>query len=142
MQVDDAGHGPHRRGHTVGGFGEVQILDSFENDTYPDGQAAALYSRFPPLVNASRKPGEWQTYDIFFTRARFRPDESVETPAYVTVIQNGVLVQSHTAILGDTGHRIDPKYKDLTPTGPLGLQDHGNPVRYRNIWVRPLEPSA
>ena len=120
------------------GVYEVQVLDSFGNETYPDGQAAAIYGQAPPLVNAARPAGDWQTYDIIFTAPRWRADKTLAAPAYITVLHNGVLVQNHTQILGDTGHRIDPHYIFHGATGPLALQDHGNPVRYRNIWVRPL----
>ena len=117
---------------------EVQVLDSFENITYPDGQAGAIYGQHPPLVNASRKPGEWQTYDIVFTAPRFK-DGKLETPAYVTVLHHGVVIHNHTEILGSTGHRILAKYSERGAKGPILLQDHGNPVRYRNIWIRPLK---
>ena len=117
---------------------EIQVLDSFQNVTYPDGQAAAIYGQFPPLVNASRRPGEWQSYDIVFTAPRFK-GESVETPAYVTVIHNGVVVHNHTAILGTTGHRVLASYSAHPTTAPLMLQDHAHPVRYRNIWIRSLK---
>jgi hypothetical protein len=90
---------------------ELQVLDSYQNDTYADGQAGAIYGQYPPLVNASHPPGEWQTYDILFTAPRFKPDGTLESPAYFTVLHNGVV-----------------------------LQDHHNPVRYRNIWARRLDP--
>jgi hypothetical protein len=118
---------------------EIQVLDCFENLTYPDGQTAAIYGQYPPLVNACRPPGQWQTYDIIFTAPRFKPDGSVETPAYATVLHNGVLVHNHTALLGPMTYRNLAKYTPHGPKGPLALQDHGNPVRYRNIWVRPLK---
>jgi hypothetical protein len=117
---------------------EIQVLDSFQNLTYPDGQAAAIYGQFPPLVNASRRPGEWQSYDIVFTAPRFKGD-SVETPASVTVIHNGVVVHNHTAILGTTGHRVLGSYSAHPAAAPLMLQDHAHPVRYRNIWIRSLK---
>ena len=118
---------------------EVQILDCFENKTYPDGQTAAIYGMHPPLVNACRPPGEWQTYDIVFTAPRFSKDGSVESPAYVTVIQNGIVVQNHADFLGASGHKILPKYTAHPATGPLKIQEHGNPVRFRNIWIRPIK---
>jgi hypothetical protein len=118
---------------------EIQILDSYENLTYADGQAAAIYGQYPPLVNASRKPGEWQTYDIIFTAPRFKGDGSLETPAYATVLHNGVVVHDHTAILGPMAYRALPHYRAHGPEGPILLQDHGNRVRFRNIWVRPLK---
>jgi hypothetical protein len=117
---------------------EVQVLDSYDNPTYADGQAAAVYGQHPPLVNASCKPGEWQTYDIAFDAPKFKGDKLVK-PGYVTVFQNGVLVQDHTEIWGETLHRQVGKY---SPHGdmPLLLQNHGNPDRYRNIWIRRLTP--
>ena len=123
-EVKGNGQGRGNSGVHLGGFGEIQVLDSFQNDTYPDGQAAALYSRFPPLVNASRKPGEWQTYDII-TRLPKKDDAGkVVRPALVTVLHNGVLVHHAVEFGGNIG-----EYQ-------LHLSDHGNPVRYRNIWVR------
>ncbi|MBK8979147.1 MAG: DUF1080 domain-containing protein [Planctomycetes bacterium] len=116
---------------------EVQVLDSYENPTYADGQAAAIYGQKPPDVNACRPPGEWQSYDIFFTAPRFADGELVSS-AYLTVVHNGVLVQNHVALLGSTAHRTLPSYTPHPPQGPIVLQDHGDPVRFRNIWVRPL----
>jgi 3-keto-disaccharide hydrolase len=117
---------------------EIQVLDSYQNVTYPDGQAAAMYGQFPPLVNASRKPGEWQTYDIAFTAPRFTPAGALDKPAVVTVFHNHVLVHNTMPFWGPTAHKkIDP-YTPDTATGPIALQDHGNPVRYRNVWIRPL----
>ena len=118
---------------------EVQVLDSYGNVTYPDGQAAALYGQYPPLVNASRAPGEWQTYDIVFHRPRFGPDGSLASPARVTVIHNGVLVQDNVTLTGPTAHQRRPPYEAHPDRLPLSLQDHEHPVRYRNIWVRELE---
>jgi 3-keto-disaccharide hydrolase len=116
---------------------EVQVLDSYRNPTYPDGQAAALYGQFPPLVNASRKPGEWQTYDIAFAAPTFT-GATLTRPAVVTVFHNGVLVHHAAEYWGPTQHRkIDPYTPDAMK-GPLRLQDHQNPVRFRNIWIRPL----
>jgi hypothetical protein len=117
---------------------EIQVLDSFENVTYADGQAAAIYGQFPPLVNASRPPGEWQSYDIIFTAPRFNDDRTIESPAYVTMLHNGVLVHNHRAIIGAMAYRAVGKYTAHGPKGPILLQDHGNPVRFRNIWVRNL----
>jgi hypothetical protein len=117
---------------------EVQVLDSYHNPTYPDGQAAALYGQFPPLVNASRPPGQWQTYDIAFTAPRFRADGTLNQPAIVTVAHNGIVVQNAARFWGPTAHKkIDP-YTPDTARGPIALQDHGNPIRYRNVWIRTL----
>jgi len=118
---------------------EIQVLDNFNNPTYPDGQCSAIYGQYPPQVNVCRPPGEWQTYDIVFTHPRYEGSE-VKEPAYVTVLQNGVLTQNHQRIEGPTGHMIVAKYPSSFPEkGPLQLQFHGNPIRYRNIWVRPLK---
>jgi hypothetical protein len=120
---------------------EIQVLDNFNNLTYADGQAAAVYGQTPPAVNACRPPGQWQSYDISFTAPRFRDDGSLESPAFVTVLHNGVVVQNHTALLGPMAFRALPKYEKHGPRGAILLQDHGNPVRYRNIWVRHLKSS-
>ncbi|MGE0143994.1 MAG: family 16 glycoside hydrolase [Planctomycetota bacterium] len=117
---------------------EVQVLDSHGNATYPDGQAAALYGQFPPDFNACRAPGEWQTYDIIFRAPRFNDDGSLQSPAIVTVFHNGILVHDHRAMLGPSGHRSVPKYSRHAAEGPIKLQDHGNPVRFRSIWARRL----
>jgi hypothetical protein len=117
---------------------EVQVLDSYDNKTYPDGQAAAIYGQYPPLVNASRKPGEWQTYDIIFNGPKFEGDKLVK-PAYATVLHNGVVVHNHVELIGPMSFRALAKYSPHGPKGPVGLQDHGNPVRYRNIWIRELK---
>lgn len=118
---------------------EVQILDSYENQTYADGQAAALYGQYPPLANAIRAPGEWNTYDIIFHRPRFGADGEVTEPATVTVIHNGVLVQDHEELTGPSGHRSRPPYEVHADRLPISLQDHDHPVRFRNIWLRSLE---
>jgi hypothetical protein len=117
---------------------EVQVLDSYDNPTYADGQAAAIYGQTPPMVNASRKPGEWQTYDIFFEAPRFDGGKLVK-PAYVTVVQNGVLVQNHRELIGDTPHAKLGTYKPHAPEESLQLQNHHAPVRFRNIWARRLQ---
>ena len=117
---------------------EMQVLDSYESETYADGQAAAVYGQTPPLVNACRKPGEWQTYDIVFHRPFFNDDGSVKRPAHVTIIQNGVLVQDNTEITGATAHKVVAKYTKHADKMPIQLQDHNHPVRFRNIWIRPI----
>jgi hypothetical protein len=118
---------------------EIQVLDSYNNPTYADGQCGAVYGQSPPLVNASKMPGDWQSYDIFFQAARWDDNHQLVRPAYVTVVQNGVLIHNHQAILGPTGHKILANYKHQLPAmGPIGLQDHGNPVLFRNIWIRKI----
>lgn len=117
---------------------EIQVLDSFDNRTYADGGAASIYGQYPPLVNASRKPGEWQTYDIFFEAPKSE-DGKVVKPAFVTVVHNGVLVQYHREILGNTEHAKLAKYNRVGAEEALGIQNHHKPVRYRNIWVRRIE---
>lgn len=121
------------------GIYELQVLDSYQNDTYPDGQAGAIYGENPPLVNATRPPGQWQVYDVVFRRPHFRADGTLESPARMTVFLNGVLIQDNFALVGPTANQARPPYKAHADKLPLKLQDHGNPVRYRNIWVRELE---
>jgi hypothetical protein len=117
---------------------EVQILDSYNNPTYFDGQAAAVYKQHPPLVNASRKPSEWQTYDIIFMAPRFDSAGKLTKPAIATVFHNGVLVQNHFELEGGTAWDSAPKYEAHAEKLPLHLQNHGSPVRFRNIWIREL----
>jgi hypothetical protein len=117
---------------------EIQVLDCYHNKTYADGATAGIYGQHPPLVNACRPPGEWQTYDIIFNVPHFNDQGEVTTPGYVTVIHNGVVAQNHQAIRGDTNWRVPGKYTAHGPTGPLALQFHNHPVRFRNIWVRPI----
>ena len=136
--VQGSSQGRGNSGVFLAGVFEIQVLDSFQNPTYADGQAAAMYGQFPPLVNASRRPGEWQTYDIVFTAPKFSPSGQLSAPAVVTVLHNGILVQNARPFWGPTQHRrIDP-YAPSNARGPIRLQDHQNPVRYRNIWVREL----
>jgi hypothetical protein len=118
---------------------EVQVLDCYGNDTYADGMTAALYGQHPPLVNACRPPGEWQTYDIVFRRPRFNGDGQVLAPARMTVFHNGLLVHECAALTGPTAHKARPPYKAHAAKLPLSLQDHSHPVRFRNIWLRELE---
>jgi len=119
---------------------EVQILDSYDNPTYPDGQAAALYGQFPPLVNASRPPGEWQVYDVVYEAPRFDDAGQLQRPARITVFHNGVLVQHASEPVGPTFNKRRPPYEAHPVRLPLALQDHSNPTRFRNIWVRELQP--
>lgn len=120
------------------GIYELQVLDSYQNKTYPDGQAAAVYGQYPPLVNASRPPGQWQTYDIVFHRPRFDSSGTLLQPARMTALHNGVLVQDNVVLTGPTAHKERPPYTQHADKLPVSLQDHGDPVRYRNIWVREL----
>lgn len=117
---------------------EVQVLDSHENPTYANGQAASVYKQHIPLANASRSPGEWQAYDILYTAPRFDEGGELEAPAYVTVLHNGVLVQHHVAVQGATEWIGAPSYDDVHGCAPLYLQDHDASVSFRNIWVRRL----
>ena len=117
---------------------EVQVLDSYKNVTYPDGQAAAVYGQFPPLVNASRPPGEWQTYDIVFHAPRFDAQGKLLLPARMTVFHNNVLVQDNVTLVGPTSNQRRAPYEAHPDKLPIALQDHGNPVRFRNIWLREL----
>jgi hypothetical protein len=135
--VKGDGQGRGNSGVYLLGKFEIQVLDSYNNPTYPDGQAAAMYGQFPPLVNASRPPGEWQTYDILFTAPRFA-QQRLDKPAVVTVLHNGIVVHNATPFWGPTEHRKIEPYTPDTATGPIALQDHGNPVRYRDIWIRPI----
>ena len=119
---------------------EIQILDSYENTTYVNGQAGAIYKQFPPLVNAMRKPGEWNVYDVIWTAPTFKADGSLDTPAYVTAVHNGVLIQNHVALSGPTLYIGKPSYTKHGPE-PIKLQAHGDPsapIAFRNIWVRPI----
>jgi len=116
---------------------EIQVLDSFENRTYADGQAGAIYGQWPPLANAARKPGEWQTYDIIFEAPKFE-NGKLTKPAFQTVFWNGVIVHNRKELLGATIYRNVAAYAPHSAQMPIMLQDHNNPVRYRNIWVRPL----
>jgi len=118
---------------------EVQILDCYNNKTYADGMTAALYGQYPPLVNACRPPGEWQTYDIVFHKPHFDGEGQVTSPARFTVFHNGVLVHDNVKLTGPTAHKARPPYKAHADRLPISLQDHGNPIRFRNIWVRELE---
>ncbi len=137
-KVEGSGQGRGNSGVYLMGRYEVQILDSYDNETYYDGQAGSIYKQSPPLVNACRKPGEWQTYDIIFTAPHFDAAGKLTKPATITVLQNGVLVQNHFQIEGTTAWDAAPAYSAHPEKLPLSLQDHGNPVRFRNMWVREL----
>ena len=124
------------------GLYELQVLDNYHRRTYADGMAGSIYGQYPPLVNAARAPLEWQTYDIVFHRPRFHPDGSLLTPAIITVLQNGVLVQDSTRPTGPTAHLDRPSYIDLGDKLPIILQDHNAPVLFRNLWLRNIPPPA
>jgi hypothetical protein len=117
---------------------EVQVLDSYQARTYADGMAGAIYGQYPPLVNASRKPGEWQVYDIVFRAPRFDANGAVVSPARATVFHNGILVQDNEELTGPTANKARPPYKAHEDKLPISLQDHSHPVRFRNIWIREL----
>lgn len=138
--VNGSGQGRGNSGIFMMGRYEMQILDSYDNETYFDGQAASIYKQTPPLANATRPPGKWNSYDIIWTAPRFNEDGSLKSPAYITALHNGVLVLNHFELEGDTPYHRPPAYTKHPATGPISLQDHGNPVRFRNIWVRPISP--
>ncbi|KAA9134187.1 DUF1080 domain-containing protein [Marinihelvus fidelis] len=135
----DDGQGRGNSGIFLMGLYEVQVLDSFENRTYSNGQATSVYKQHIPLANAMRPPGEWQVYDIIFRAPAFSTDGELESAATVTVIHNGVLVQDHVEIRGPTVYIGEPAYQPHEDRLPLALQDHGDMVSYRNIWLRELE---
>ena len=136
-EVKGDGQGRGNSGVFMMGVYEIQVLDCYENPTYADGTVGGLYGQCPPLVNPSRKPGEWQTYDIIWEAPLF-VDGKMITPAYATVLLNGVVLHNRKALLGPTMHRVTTLYKEHPATGPIELQDHGDLVRFRNIWCRPL----
>jgi hypothetical protein len=136
------GSGQGRGNNGIGLMGaryEIQVLDSHDNKTYPEGQCAAVYNQKPPMVNASRKPGEWQSYDILFTTPRFDKEGKLLKPGFVTVLHNGVAVQNHSEILGNTAYDQEPKYTKHAEKLPLVLMYHNDPVRFRNIWIREIK---
>jgi hypothetical protein len=137
-QIDGSGQWRGNSGVLLMSRYEIQVLDSWENPTYADGQAGAIYGQWPPLVNPARKPGEWQSFDIVFEAPRFEGDQLV-TPGYVTVFYNGVLVHHRQQIIGRMAHRRVGTYAPHGPEEPLALQDHDTKVRYRNIWIRRLK---
>lgn len=125
-------------GVIIMGLYEVQVLNSYENETYPNGQAGSIYKQHIPLVNASKPPGEWQAYDIIFNAPSFDAEGNLTKPAYLTVIHNGVLIQNHVELWGPAIYIGKPYYVPHAEKLPLILQDHGDKVRFRNIWVREL----
>lgn len=140
LPVVGKGQGRGNSGVFLQEYYEIQILDNFENPTYSNGQCGALYKQSIPLVNACRKPGEWQSYDIIWTAPIFKTDSSIEKPAYVTVLQNGILIQNHVEVKGKTLWSGKPYYEAHGPKSIM-LQDHGDdgePVSFRNIWIRNL----
>jgi hypothetical protein len=137
-EVSGQGQGRGNSGVYLMGIYEVQILDSYENETYFDGQCGSIYKQRPPLVNASRKPGEWQSFDIIWRGPRFDEKGKVTRPAYLTVFHNGVLIQDHFELIGLTNYRQLPVYEPHAEKLPLHIQYHGSPVRFRNIWIREL----
>jgi hypothetical protein len=134
-KVEGSDQGRGNSGVYLMGRYEIQVLDSYQNKTYPNGQAASFYGHNAPLVNASRKPGEWQTYDIIFRAPKKSADGTI-TPGSFTVLHNGVLVQNHIPVKG--GATTAAELKGFAEKGPIILQDHSNPVRFRNIWLRKL----
>jgi hypothetical protein len=139
-EVTGSGQGRGNSGVYLMSTYEVQILDSYDNTTYFDGQCGAIYKQSPPLVNACRKPGQWQSFDIIFKAPQFDSQGNLIQPACVTVLQNGVLIQDHFELQGATAWDEPPKYTAHPAKLPLHIQDHGNPVRFRNIWIRELQP--
>jgi hypothetical protein len=137
-KIEGEGQGRGNSGVFLMGMYEVQVLDSYENETYADGQAAAIYGQYPPLVNASRPPGEWQSYDITWHGPRFDETGKLLSAARITMLHNGILVHDNVTLTGPTGHHARPSYKAHPDKLTIGLQDHGNPVRFRNIWIQKL----
>jgi hypothetical protein len=140
MPPDVQGHSQNRgnSGVLMQSRYEIQVLDGYNNPTYADGQVGAIYGQWPPLVNASRKPGEWQTYDIVFEAPKFQGDTLVK-PAYFTVFQNGILLHNHKDSMGPMIYRQVAHYVPQPAEDSLMLQNHNQPVRYRNIWIRRLK---
>lgn len=136
-QVNGSGQGRGNSGIFMQGKYELQVLDSYNNRTYSNGQAGSIYKQSMPLVNASRGPGQWQVYDIVYTSPKFNKDGMITHPAYITVLHNGVLVQNHTPIFGTTPYIGQPQY-EVHGKGPIMLQDHDNTTSFRNIWIRPI----
>lgn len=138
VEVKGEGQGRGNSGVFIMGMYEVQVLDSYVSETYSNGQAGSVYKQAAPLVNACKEPGEWQTYDIIFMAPIFGDEGQLLRPSTITVIHNGIVVQNHYTIAGPTQYKGFPQYLPHPDRLPLGLQDHGNPVSFRNIWVREL----
>ncbi len=136
VQGDSQGRG--NSGVMIMGLYEIQVLDSYDNRSYSDGQAGAIYGQYPPLVNASRAPGQWQVFDIVFEAPEFDEEGALVEPAHITVFHNGVVVHNRATSLGQVAHKDPAQWKAHAQQLPLTLQDHGNPVRFRNVWIRPL----
>lgn len=141
-EIHGEGQGRGNSGIFLMGLYELQVLDSFENTTYFDGQAGSIYKQTAPLANAMRKPGEWNYYDIIFTVPKFKGNGDIDQPGHVTLIQNGVLMLNHFELMGPTNFIDAPHYKPHAETGPISLQFHGDPVKFRNIWVREIKPAV
>ncbi len=137
-EIDGDGQGRGNSGVFLQGLYEIQVLDSWQNPTYPNGQAGSIYKQTAPMVNASRPPGEWQSYDIFFYAPYFDDTGKLIRPAYVTVLHNGVLIHHNQKIKGPTTFIGPPSYTPHPRKLPIGLQDHGDYVSFRNIWIREL----
>lgn len=135
VKGDSQGRG--NSGVIIFGAYEIQVLDSYENETYADGQAGSMYGQFPPLRNAAKKPGEWQSYDLIFEAPRWEGDKLVKK-ANVTLLHNGVLLHNRKEFSGPVAHRGVKEYGPPASKGPIVLQDHGNPMRFRNIWIRAI----
>ena len=138
IEDKEKGQGRGNSGVYIMGLYEVQILDSWENETYYNGQAGSIYKQHIPLVNACKKPGKWQTYDIIFRAPEFNEDKTLKNPVFITVIHNGILIQDHVELKGPTVFVGYPEYQFHEEKLPLLLQNHGNTVEYRNIWIREL----
>ncbi len=137
-EVKGKGQGRGNSGIFLQNRYELQVLDSYDNRTYSNGQCGSIYKQHIPLVNACSKPGEWQTYDVIFIAPRFNENGSLKSPARMTVFQNSILIHNNVVLKGSTEYRGEPSYKKHNLKEPIQLQDHGNPVSYRNIWIREL----
>ncbi len=141
LPVTRQGQGRGNSGVFLMGIYEIQVLDSYDNQTYFDGQAGAIYKQTPPQVNAMRPPGKWNVFDILWTAPRFQEDGSLKSPAFITALHNGVVILNHFQLEGDTPFVRPPRYAPHAERLPIMLQHHGSPVRFRNIWVREIRPA-